>query len=190
MELSGSDRPARHGRCALLAPAILASIVLGIAIPAPAFASCVVVDSVEAMVAEADAAFVGVVELVSNMDRWAVVRVDEVWHGPVETAVVEVRGGEGPGVGSSVDRTYQVGTRYLFAVSAEGGTFRDSSCSMTSVWHDDLLTMRPANARAAAPPAPVSTGAVDPATLLLPAALVVAAAVLVFGLVFGIRRRA
>ncbi len=157
---------------------------------APASASCVVVGSVEAMVAEADAAFVGVVDAVSNMNCWAVVRVEEVWHGPVETAMVEIRGGEGPGVGSSADRTYQPGARYLFAVSADAGFFRDSSCSMTSVWSDDLLAMRPANARAATPAPPVPAPPVDPATLIVPALIVVAAGIIVFGLVLGVRRRA
>jgi hypothetical protein len=174
----------RHPR---LATAILA-LIAWTAMPTPANASCVVVGSVEAMVADSGAAFVGVVEAVTNQDRWATVRVEEVWHGPITSATVEVRGGPEPGAGSSADRTYRAGVRYLFTVSVRDGTLVDSICSMTTDWRAELLEMRPPTARAV--DAAMTVGPSDPAGIsrwILPALAVIVVGVAIFGAVFVAR---
>lgn len=127
-------------------------------VPAPASASCAVLPGSEEQWKTADSVFVGTVIGVENNARWAKVSVEEIWIGPDQAAEVIVRGGsEDAGTASSVDRQYEVGIRYLFAVMVVDGTLQDNACSGTTpVEVIDLDSMRPADSRVpgAAPEAP------------------------------------
>jgi len=118
--------------------------------PAAASASCVLLPDGEELWRTADAVFVGTVVDVDNNARWAKVTVDEVWTGPDQPAEVVVRGGPADqGTSSSVDRTYLVGARYLFAVLVVDGNLEDNACSgTTQVDAIDLDAMRPDDVRA------------------------------------------
>ncbi len=117
--------------------------------PGQALASCAQLPGVEAGWKLADAVFVGTVTSVANGGRWATVRVEEVWKGPDQPAEVVVRGGPGGNVATSVDQTYEVGTRYLFAAGISDGNLVDNSCSATApVDTIDLGAIRPADVRA------------------------------------------
>ena len=137
----------------------------------------------------ADSVFVGTVTRLSNSDRWATVAVEEVWAGPDLAPAVEVRGGEG-NAASSVDRRFTVATRYLFVVSIASGALQDNACSPTIEWQPDLAKLRPAAAHPPVPPGPSPDAATpfDPASLLLPAALIIGAGVVVFGAALVLRR--
>ena len=99
--------------------------------------------------------FVGVVESVSNLDRWATVHVEEVWsHGDL-AEWVEVRGSEErPGWDifgifatlSSNDTYYRRGQRYLFVPNIRNGHLDDFSCTPTMPWDPSLEALRPATA--------------------------------------------
>jgi hypothetical protein len=118
--------------------------------PAGASASCVLLPDGEELWRTADAVFVGTVVDVDNNARWAKVTVDEVWTGPDQPAEVVVRGGPADqGTSTSVDRTYLVGARYLFAVLVVDGNLEDNACSgTTQVDAIDLDAMRPDDVRA------------------------------------------
>lgn len=141
---------------------IAGALALGWVIAAPpASASCVVFGDDAEMLAAAEVVFVGRVLATTNMDRWASVGVEEIWQGPELPERVEVIGGEGPGVGSSVDRHYENGIRYLFALDVRGGTLHDTACTMTRPWEADLVRLRPAAVRRPVPASPqeAETGA-------------------------------
>jgi len=159
---------------------VVASVAAAVA--APVQASCVMPPPLQEAIRAADVAFVGTVIRVANQDRWATVTVEEVWHGPDLTPIVEVRAGPAGNTASSIDRTYASGTKYLFTVSAGGGTLIDSSCSSTTEWTADLAQFRPADARSAVSP-PVETAPTDTFSILLPLAAVAAVALVVFGAV-------
>lgn len=130
---------------------LMATLLVGLGAlwaPATASASCAFVEGQE-LWRTADAVFVGTVTEVGNNARWAKVTVDEVWRGPDQPVEVEVRGGPAdPGTASSVDRTYEVGVRYLFAVMVVEGNLEDNACSgTTQVEAIDLDAMRPDEAR-------------------------------------------
>jgi hypothetical protein len=98
--------------------------------------------------ASADIVFVGTVVDLENRARWATVRVEEVWVGPDQPAEVVVRGGPGGSASLSVERTYDRGVRYLFAVELIDGELSDSACSGTTEADTiDLANARPADAR-------------------------------------------
>jgi hypothetical protein len=96
----------------------------------------------------ADAVFVGTVTSVTSGDRWATVSVEEVWQGPDQPAEVVVRGGPAGDAMTSVDRTFSVGVRYIFAVTLEDGALLDNACSgTTEVDAVALDAVRPAEIR-------------------------------------------
>jgi hypothetical protein len=140
--MTASRLPARLVRLAVLVS--LAALWA----PAAVSASCVAPAPGNAPWADADAVFVGTVTSVASRDRWATVRVEEVWQGPDQPAEVVVRGGPGGDAMTSVDRTYTVGVRYVFAVTIEDGALLDNSCSgTTQVDAIDLDAVRPAEIR-------------------------------------------
>ena len=153
------------------------------AFPAPA-AACPTRDLASAL-RTSDVAFVGTVEGVSN--GVATVNVSEVWRGLDLPAVVEVAvaSPDAPG-GSTGDRIFKVGTRYLLLpfLSEEG--FEDDACSLTQPWTDGLAKLRPATAR---PPlhARPSVGLSTPLLIALVASSVAAVGALV---AFAVSRRA
>jgi LPXTG-motif cell wall-anchored protein len=125
-------------------------LFLGTAVLAPtdAGASCLADPrTLKQVVRDSKVVFVGTVTSVSNHDRWAVVRIDEVWKGPELPAEVEVRGGpESETVFTSGNRTFRAGVRYLLFPLGEASPFGDNSCSHTTEWRDDLAAARPSAA--------------------------------------------
>lgn len=134
----------------------------------PSLASCVAPPPMAQAIEDAHAVFVGTVVDTSNGDRWATVRVSEVWRGQVAD-LVEVRGGpkDPPGplhVASSADRTYRDGQTYLFLPFGADGddVFHDDSCSSTVRYGDGFERFRPSGA--AAPPPGAGPGPGDGAS--------------------------
>lgn len=109
-----------------------------------ALASCIAPRPLSESLASAPAAFVGTVLSVSNGDRTAIVKVEQVWKGPALSGTVEVDGGPTDGSITSVDRTYQVGVRYLFVPVNGSPPFQDNNCSATQPYTADLAQYRPA----------------------------------------------
>ena len=154
----------------------------------PVAARCALPTPIEQAVTTADVVIVGTVAAVAEAGTRATVQVEEIWRGPALAPEVVVWGG--PGGRTSVDRTFEVGIRYLFTIAlGENGRLTDSQCSSTTVWEAKLEALRP-------PGAQLPTGAgeldgaaesdpiFDPASLVVPAgvALLVAAALLAVGL--------
>jgi hypothetical protein len=176
-------------RTSLIGLAVVAAGVAAMAVPGPASAvMCGDRPPLDQVIAKADAAFVGVVERVANEDRWAQVRVEDIWGGAVATPSVEVRGGHEPGVWSSADRTYVGGERYLFVVGVRGGHFVDNYCSATQPWEPALMRFRPLGAVLASDVG-VEGRTPDPdvASVILPGLAVVTIGIAVFGLVIAFR---
>ncbi|MCI0584391.1 MAG: hypothetical protein L0227_16140 [Chloroflexi bacterium] len=128
--------------------AALAMACLPLLAPARAAASCIPPVPGETPWAAADVVLLGTVTATANNNRWATVHVEEVWAGPDQPVEVVVRGGPEGDVATSVDRTYMVGSRYVFGVSVVDGELQDSACSGTTLAADiDLDAMRPADVR-------------------------------------------
>jgi hypothetical protein len=111
---------------------------------------------IEKAIASADLVFVGLVTSSTNEDRTASVLVSEVWQGDVDE-IVAVDGAQDAGSTSASDRTFSVGTTYLFIPTLVDGHLVDNSCSSTVVWGDKIAGLRPAVThlpRPATPPAP------------------------------------
>jgi hypothetical protein len=173
-------------RLALIAPAF-AVVVLALA-PGPVAASCAMLPPVEVAIDKADAVFVGTVAGLRHEARWATVQVEEIWKGPALPAVVEVRGGLDPTAFSSIDRTYNVGQRYLFVVSlrVEGAVaaLQDDACTATSEWTEALTDLRPGTVRTPAAENDAEDGDGLPlASIAVAAIVVLALGVLAFGAV-------
>jgi len=116
--------------------------------PAAASASCLLPPPGGDPWADAEVVFIGTVTAVANGDRWATVRVEEVWRGPDQPAEVIVRGGPESNTATSVDRTYNVGIRYIFALSIADGALSDSACSGTTPADAvDIVATRPKDIR-------------------------------------------
>lgn len=131
---------------AVLAIGTVAAFAL-LAAPSIVLADCMMPKPVEETMKEAEVVFVGTVTETSNRDTWASVEIDEVWKGPDQPKTVVVKGGPGGNAATSVDRTFEVGTRYLFfpLVDPAGG-LADNSCTSTQAWTADLTGIRPAGA--------------------------------------------
>ena len=109
-------------------------------------------ETIATALASSDAVVVGTVESTSNMNRYAVVRVDEIWKGKVASQMIQVKGGAAPSGGKFMtvgehDRSYLAGTRYLLDLSGSGSTFEDNTCTRTTEWTNSLLSFRPVDAR-------------------------------------------
>ena len=106
--------------------------------------------------------FVGQVVGTSNSGRVARVKVETVWRGDMIPTYVTVSGTPAGGsAATSVDRTFTVGHRYLFAPYSGPSPYQDNSCSPTQEYSASLDALRPANAH---PPTPGSDG-LDPTGL-------------------------
>jgi hypothetical protein len=111
---------------------------------------------IEKAVAAADLVFVGLVTSTTNDDRAASVLVSEVWQGDVDE-IVSINGARDPGTSAEDDRTFSVGTTYLFFPAVVDGQLVDNVCSSTIPWGDKVASLRPAVThlpRAASAPAP------------------------------------
>jgi len=153
----------------------------------PAAADCEPAGPVADALRTASVAFVGTVVAVEGpAARFAVA---EVWAGEVG-AEVEVRGvsddvGVDSGFGAGFtedDRHWTDGATYLVVPWVDGAVLRDSICTATTEWSDDLAALRPADARILE-----GQGTVEQPTWLL--LIVIASAVLAAGSVLAFRRR-
>lgn len=136
--------PTRVRRTIALVTVGAAALVVLAGTP-PAAASCAEPPPLEDALADAPIAFLGTAVDVQE-GTLARFQVHEVWSGP-ELIEVTVRGGEGAGITTSVDRTFVEGERYLVLPYADGADLRDNACTRTQVWDDDLARFRPADAR-------------------------------------------
>jgi len=153
----------RSGRL-LLALVIAGSALVGTA--APADASCGPSWRVPKAMREADLVFVGTVEKLTNADRWATFTIEDLWKGSPDGRSVEIHAGpKGENAHSSIDRTYELGTRYLvlaYEPGAHGSAdlfdsrFQDNRCSRTQPYLSTLKRFRPDTAPTR-PPAVVAT---------------------------------
>lgn len=133
-----------------ITPAVSAVGLLALlATPATTLADCMIPPPIEEAVRSAEIVFVGTVDATTNRGTWASVTVEEVWIGPDQPASVIVHGGPGGNAGTSVDRTFEVGTKYLFFPYVDGQVgLADNSCTSTQPWAAALLPLRPASVRA------------------------------------------
>ena len=127
---------------------------------APVAADCDPAGPLEDELRRAPVAFVGrVVQIDGSV---ATFEVAEVWKGDAP-ARVQVHGltderAQGPGgamlpVLSEDDRGWEVGADYLVVPFVDNGVLRDHICTATAPWTPELAAHRPADARAAEPPA-------------------------------------
>ena len=137
--------------------------------------------------------FVGTVVGTSNSDRVARVKVETVWKGTGIPTYLTVSGTPAGGsAATSVDRTFTVGHRYLFAPYSGPSPYQDNNCSPTQEYSSALDALRPSTAH---PPAAGSDG-LDPtglaflpaSTWVLASVVVVAGVVLLGGTVWKGRR--
>ena len=125
----------------------LALASLGWIVPARAAASCALAPSVSDALQQADTVFVGTVTSTENRNRTATFLVSEIWRGPNVTPLVKVHGGPNDrATSTSVDRTYQEGTRYLVVARRVGDALVDDACSATQPWNAGLAALRPPGA--------------------------------------------
>lgn len=162
-------------RSAALIAAFLASFVVVTA--PPTHASCAEPRPPEQAIENAHSVFVGTVTGLLYGGRIARFDVEEVWKGDVGALAV-VSGGptisefeeaaaQGLDMGTSVDRTYELGTKYLVvAHGADADSLLDNGCSMTQPFSTALDTLRPASAHVPAIP-PGSGGDDDGSSSLL-----------------------
>lgn len=175
-------------RAALVTPLVCTVLLLVTSISAQA--SCIPPVGVAAAMTQADVVVVGTVTSARSGDRIVTVRVEERWKGDI-ARTIEVFGGPVTGA-TSVDRTYEVGARYLLFVreahahgeaATFGGRYEDNACSTTQRWTETLAQYRPADAtvyaanRSSVTKSPKAHASRAPAVGLALAAVVVVAAV-------------
>lgn len=163
-----------------LVPAV--ALMAMLATPAASLASCAVQPNIKEAAASAEIAFIGTVTATANRDSWATVSVEEVWRGPDQPAEVVIKGGPEGNAATSVDRTFEVGMKYLFFPYTDGAAgLADNSCTSTAPWSADMLALRPKDARAPLGGTTTATG-FDAGGLLGP----IAVAVVVAGVLLGV----
>jgi hypothetical protein len=176
---------------------VLAALAAAIAVPlssTAALASCALPPGQGAgSFAAAPVVFVGTVTSTGNRDREATVKVESIWRGPDMPASVTVVGTPASGwnAGTSIDRTFKAGERYLFVPTNTSSPFQDNSCTATQPYTAAIAGMAPAGARTPAPTlqsAPDELLAPDRSPLPWVAAAVVALLAAVAGLLIWRRR--
>jgi hypothetical protein len=168
-----------------LRPTLVALAALALlAMPSVALADCAKPPDIKTASVSADIAFVGTITATDNRGSWATVSVEEVWRGPDQPAEVLVKGGPGGNAATSVDRSFEVGVKYLFfpyVDPAQG--LSDNSCTSTTPWSDEYVGLRPASAHAPSA-APATSSGFDFAGIVGPlvVALTVSGVLLAIGL--------
>jgi hypothetical protein len=148
------------------------------AFAAPVRADCDLAGPPAEALPTAAIAFVG--KVIEVTGPTATVEVREIWAGDDLAPIVEVHGLSDDGakqnlpVFSEDDRSWTLGATYLVLPYADGGVLRDSICSATTEWIDDLSALRPADARVVASRAPADSPI--PMPLLIIGAAVIAVA--------------
>ena len=174
---------------AILAATALAAVAL-LAAPRAVQARCVEPTPIEEAVRTSDVVIVGTVTAVAEEGTRATVQVEEIWRAPATLAIEpEVLVHGGPGGRTSVDRTFEAGTRYLFTITlGEDGRLTDSQCSSTMVWDAKLVPLRPAGAIQPQPggdgtaqPTAGEAAPFDPWSVIGPAGVAIAVALALLG---------
>lgn len=129
-----------------LASLAVVSTLLLLAAPGAVLADCMAPPPIEEAARQAEIVFVGTVSAVQDQGRRATVTVDEVWRGPDLPVTTVVLGGVGEGF-TSVDRTYEVGMKYIFFPLLEDGSLHDNLCTNTVQWLPEYEDLRPDEAR-------------------------------------------
>jgi hypothetical protein len=130
----------RAVRVAVRLAAATCLTVVALVTPLPVRADCQPAAPLEVALAEAPVAFVGTV-VGMGAASGARIEVAEVWIGSVP-GIVEVRG-MADGVRLEDDRIWVMGERYLVVPRVQGGVLRDDLCTATTVWRDELASLRP-----------------------------------------------
>ncbi len=100
-------------------------------------------------VEDARVVFVGTVSSIANEEREATVAVESIWIGPRLPETVVVSGAPdgataaGAQVASSVDRTFERGTRYLFVPNDAAPPFKDDACTATTEYTAAVARLEP-----------------------------------------------
>jgi hypothetical protein len=144
-----------------------------LAVPNPAGAVlCLERPPLEQAIERNAVVFVGTVETLRNVARFATVRVHEQWKGAALPDTVEVRGTDvdDPTAGTSGDRSYDLGSRYLFVPANSMPPFLDGLCSATTPWSAELAQLRPGAAPGASGHGASSSGRLILASLAVLAA--------------------
>ncbi len=122
----------------------------------PAAASCAPPLPIADAVSNSDLVVVGTVTAARSGDRIAGVAVEDIWKGEADSHIEVAGGPDQPGTITSVDRTYVVGTRYLFFIrepARRGGSgtfdakYEDNECTNTRPYTLALDRLRPTSAR-------------------------------------------
>lgn len=122
---------------------LLLALLIVLALPVAAHASCAVQLPLSESLAASSVVFTGTVVSVAGGDRIATVLVDEVWKGGTLPEQVEVRGGPGhPESITSVDRSFVKGDKYLFVPINEAPPFEDNACTATREYSPELENAR------------------------------------------------
>lgn len=162
------------------ATVVIAVSVVFLAAP-QAMASCAEALPNALAIEQGQTVFVGTVTSLDSDGRLATFAVDDVWKGEV-TAVAIVNGGPslaelkeaglGADIATSVDRSYDLGARYLVVSHGmEDGVFRDNACSATQIYDVSLDEFRPDWAHAPSPVEADSTATVARVALAVVGAL-------------------
>jgi hypothetical protein len=122
---------------------LLAAVALLLA-PATATADCQMAGPPADELPRARVAFVGTATAINGTAT--TFAVAEVWRGELGPTV-QVRGAFDDGSFGEDDRSFEIGTTYLVLPYVDGGALRDTICSATTAWTDDLAALRPADAR-------------------------------------------
>ena len=150
----------------------------------------------------ADIVVVGTVTARVAATRFATIAVEEQWKGVVDHQVDVYGGPSQDNTATDVDRTYQVGIRYLvFAFEPAthgssgtfGGRYEDTSCSATQPWTESLTQFRPTTATITPPPTTSSSAPLAPSSAgadnTTPWFIAIAAAAAAIGLTVAVGRR-
>jgi hypothetical protein len=170
-------------RCLWVAALLAAAALAAITTPSAVLGSCIMPPPVQEAIQTSEIVFVGTVVETANGNTWANVEVEEVWRGPDQPQRVVVKGGPGGNAMTSVDRSFEVGVKYLFfPFAGENGELADNSCSNTVPWSADLAQARPTDARPPLGATPAAAG-FDVGGLIAPlgVALLVGAVLLIAG---------
>jgi hypothetical protein len=149
----------------------LCAAFAALALVPAAKASCAPLPPLAKPLAAAEVVFVGTVTRLEHDGRVATFRVEEVRKGVVGSTVVvngsavslaalEKAARKGLGIASSVDRTYELGVRYLVVPhDASREVLLDNSCSATQIYMSKLdASGPPREASFPPPPSPPATG--------------------------------
>lgn len=141
-------------RAVLIRPVVAVGFVAVFLLPvSTAHADCAVDErTLEERIADAPVVFVGTATEVTNRDRTATFDVHEIWKRAGDAAEigaqVVVHGGpDEANAGTSVDRSWQPGQRYLVFPRFEDGRFVDDICTSTRPWTGEMTDARPSGAR-------------------------------------------